>query len=117
MPGFQQDNDADDDDALEIDAADFDPDRDFDADKLEQDDEGLEFLSADETDLTDEDASFDENQIADDSVIDGLDEVGDAALVSGGEDDFTNFQSKRVSDPDLKRMGYADGSGRARQED
>jgi len=113
----RREGDADDDDALEIDAADFDPDRDFDADKLEQDDEGLEFLSADETDLTDEDASFDENQIADDSVIDGLDEVGDAALVSGGEDDFTNFQSKRVSDPDLKRMGYADGSGRARQED
>jgi len=109
--------DDDDDDALEIDAADFDPDRDFDADKLEQDDEGLEFLSADETDLTDEDAGFDENQIDEDGVIDGLDEVGDAELVSGGEDDFTNFQSKRVSDPDLKQMGYADGSGRARADD
>jgi len=108
--------DADDDEAFEADAADFDPDRDFDADELERDDEALEFLSADETDLTDEDGAFDENQIDEDGVIDGLDEVADAELVSGGEDDFTNFQSKGVSDPDLKRMGYADGSGLARRD-
>jgi hypothetical protein len=108
--------DADDDEALEIDAADFDPERHFNADELEQDDEGLEFLSADDTDLADEAVGFDENQIGEDGVIEGLDEVADAEQVSGGEDDFTNFQSKRVSDPDLKRMGYADSSGRARRD-
>jgi hypothetical protein len=109
--------DAEDDDASVADAADFDPDRDFDPDELERDDEGLEFLAADETDLTDEDATFDENQIDEDGVIEGLDEVADADLVSGGEDDFTNFQSKGVSDPDLKRMGYSDDAGKARRED
>jgi|KBSSwiStaDraftv2_1062776.scaffolds.fasta_scaffold36604_3 hypothetical protein len=108
--------DADDDEAREVDAADFDPDRDFDADELERDDESLEFLSADDTDLADEQSGFDEDRIDEDGVIDGLDEVADANLVSGGEDDFTNFQSKGVSDADLKRMGYSDASGLARRD-
>jgi hypothetical protein len=38
--------------------------------------------------------------------IDGLDEVADADSVVGGEDDFTNFQSKRLSDADLEALGY-----------
>ena len=63
-------------------------------------------LAADETDLTDENQPFDEDQLDADS-IDGLDEVADANLVTGGEDDFTNFQSKGLTDADLKRMGYA----------
>lgn len=50
--------------------------------------------------------AFDEDQIEPDS-IDGLEEAADADLVSGGEDDFTNFQSKGLSDEDLKGMGYA----------
>ena len=33
-----------------------------------------------------------------------------ADLVSGGEDDFTNFQAKAVGDEDLRRMGYTDDS-------
>jgi hypothetical protein len=107
--------DADDDEAVARDAGGFDPDRDFDPDALARDDESLEFLSADETDLADEASTFDENHIEDDGVI-ALDEVADAELVTGGEDDFTNFQSKGVSDADLKRMGYADPSGDARRD-
>ena len=38
-------------------------------------------------------------------------EVRDADAVSGGEDDFTNFQAKNVSDEDLKRMGYSEDRG------
>ncbi len=49
--------------------------------------------------------------------IDGLDEVADAALVSGGEDDFTNFQSKGLSDEDLERMGYSRRATPAEVED
>ncbi|HXQ09997.1 MAG TPA: hypothetical protein VN805_03255 [Caulobacteraceae bacterium] len=39
--------------------------------------------------------------------IEGLDEVADADSVEGGEDDFTNFQSKTLSDADLEALGYA----------
>jgi hypothetical protein len=57
-------------------------------------------------------ARFDEDALDDRSLVEGLDEeVADAGLVTGGEDDFTNFQSKRVSDEDLVRMGYADPRG------
>jgi hypothetical protein len=108
----QRVGDAEDDPAL--DAGTFDPDEAIDPDELEGDDEAREFLAADETDLADEQDGFDEDRI-DGDTIDGLDEVADANLVSGGEDDFTNFQSKGVSDADLKRMGYADPSGRARE--
>jgi hypothetical protein len=71
-------------------------------------------LAADETDLTDETQAFDDDALDDADNIDGLDEVADAGLVTGGEDDFTDFQSKGVSDPDLKRMGYADAAGKAK---
>jgi hypothetical protein len=102
----RREGDADEDEPRAYDAADFDPDTEFDPDELERDDDGQELLAADETDLTDEDQPFDEDQLDADS-IDGLDEVADADLVSGGEDDFTNFQSKGLTDADLKRMGYA----------
>jgi hypothetical protein len=103
----RRDGDADEDEPQAYDAADFDPDTEFDPDELERDDDGEELLAADETDLTDEDQPFDEDQLDADS-IDGLDEVADADLVTGGEDDFTNFQSKGLTDADLKRMGYAE---------
>lgn len=109
----QRTGDADDDDAVEYDAGEFNPDEDFDPDQLERDDDGRELMAADETDLADENQSFDEDQIDADS-IEGLEEVADADLVEGGEDDFTNFQSKGLSDADLKRMGYTDPSGAAR---
>jgi hypothetical protein len=43
--------------------------------------------------------------------IEGQDEVRDGDEVSGGEDDFTNFQAKNVGDEDLKRMGYSEERG------
>jgi hypothetical protein len=98
------DGDRDDDEGASLDAAEFDEDE-FDDDGLEEDDELDYRASADDLDDEAED-SFDEDQIETDS-IDGLEEVGDADLVAGGEDDFTNFQSKAVGDDDLRRMGYA----------
>jgi hypothetical protein len=38
--------------------------------------------------------------------IEGLDQVGDADTVEGGEDDFTNFQSRKLSDGQLDELGY-----------
>jgi hypothetical protein len=43
--------------------------------------------------------------------IEGLDTVAHAESVEGGEDDFTNFQSKRLSDDDLAALGYAGRRG------
>jgi hypothetical protein len=98
--------DRDDDEALALDADEFDEDAFDDAD-LEDDDELHYRASAEEDDDEDRDDEFDDDLVEPDS-IDGLDEVADADLVSGGEDDFTNFQAKAVSDEDLRRMGYAD---------
>jgi hypothetical protein len=38
--------------------------------------------------------------------IEGLNEVRDADSVEGGEDDFTNFQSRKLSDEQLDELGY-----------
>ena len=95
--------DWDDNEGLAVDAADFDEAA-FDEDMPEDEDE-LRYRAVAVEDGEDGQA-FDEDQIEPDS-IDGLDEVADAELVSGGEDDFTNFQSKGLSDEDLDRMGYA----------
>lgn len=95
--------DRDEDEALALDADEFDEAA-FDEDDPEEDDE-LHYRTVAADDDEDDDA-FDEDQVEPDS-IDGLDEVADAGLVSGGEDDFTNFQSKGLSDEDLDRMGYA----------
>jgi hypothetical protein len=38
--------------------------------------------------------------------IEGLDQVRDADSVEGGEDDFTNFQSRNLSDEQLDELGY-----------
>lgn len=95
--------DRDDDEGIALDAAEFDEAA-FDEDDPEEDDE-LHYRAVAADDDEGDDA-FDEDQVEPDS-IDGLDEVADAELVSGGEDDFTNFQSKGLSDEDLERMGYA----------
>lgn len=99
------DGDRDEDEALALDSDEFDEDAFDDAD-LEEDDE-LDYRAA--ADDRDED-EFDEDRVDPDS-IDGLDEVADADQVSGGEDDFTNFQAKGLSDEDLLRMGYASRAG------
>jgi hypothetical protein len=45
--------------------------------------------------------------------VEGLDQVGDADSVEGGEDDFTNFQSRNLGDEQLDQLGY-DGQRPAR---
>lgn len=95
--------DRDDDEGVALDASEFDEAA-FDEDDPEEEDE-LHYRAIAADDDENDDA-FDEDQIEPDS-IDGLEEVADAGLVTGGEDDFTNFQSRGLSDEDLERMGYA----------
>jgi hypothetical protein len=108
------DGDRDDDEALALDADEFDEDAIGDAD-TEEDDE-LDYRASDEEHEDDLDGlgaedSYDEDELGADEV-EGLDEqVMDADGVSGGEDDFTNFQSKGLSDDDLQRMGYSENRG------
>jgi len=111
----QADGDRDEDEALALDAGEFDPDAVDDAD-LEEDDE-LDYRAAteehqDELDGLGPEDGFDEGRIQP-SEIEGLEEVRDAADAEGGEDDFTDFQSRDVGDEDLQAMGYADRRGRA----
>ena len=107
--------DRDDDEALALDADEFSPDAVGDAD-LEQDDE-LDYRAATEEHEDDIDGlgaedGFNEGRTAA-SDIDGLgEEVRDAAEAEGGEDDFTDFSAKNVSDEDLAAMGYAKGNTR-----
>lgn len=105
--------DRDDDEGVALDASEFDEAA-FDEDDPAEDDE-LHYRAV-AADDEEEDDAFDEDQVEPDS-IDGLDEVADAALVSGGEDDFTNFQSKGLSDEDLERMGYSRRATPAEVED
>ena len=111
--------DRDDDEALALEADSFDEDAIGDAD-LEEDRE-LDYRASTEEREDDIDGlgpedGFDEDRIDARSSVDGLDEdVEDADAVSGGEDDFTNFQSKGLADEDLKRLGYSeDGEGGVR---
>jgi hypothetical protein len=105
--------DDDDDEAVALDADEFDPEAVGDAD-FEEDDE-LDYRAATEEHEDDLDGqgpedAFDEDRLDRRSEIEGLaDDVEDADAVSGGEDDFTNFQSRDVDDDDLKRLGYAKG--------
>jgi hypothetical protein len=107
------DGDRDEDEAVALDADEFSEDA-FDDNDLEEDHE-LNYRAVarddeDEDELAFDDDAFDEDQV-DDESIEGLDQVADAEAVSGGEDDFTNFQSKGLSDEDLARMGYTDDTG------
>jgi len=112
--------DRDDDEALALDADEFDPEAIDDGD-LEEDDE-LDYRASTEEREDDLDGlgaedDFDEDRL-DASEIEGLDEqVADAGSVTGGEDDVSNFQAREVDDEDLKRMGYSedrDGETRAK---
>jgi hypothetical protein len=115
--------DRDDDEALALDADEFDEAAIGDSD-FEEDNE-LDYRAATEEHEDDLDGlgaedSYDEDEL-EAGGIEGLDEeVLDADAVSGGEDDFTNFQSRGLADDDLKRMGYAeerDGQVRARPDE
>jgi hypothetical protein len=113
--------DRDPDEGLALDAEEFDLDA-IDEDDAEADNE-LDYGAVDaehEDDLdglgAEPGGGFDEDQLSA-SDIEGLEEVRDRDEVSGGEDDFTNFQSRNVGDEDLKRMGYSetrDGETRAK---
>lgn len=102
--------DRDDDEALALDADEFDPDA-VDDEDLEDDDE-LDYRAASEERQADLDGlgpedSFDEDRIPR-SDIDGLEDVRDAAEAEGGEDDVTDFESRRLDDEDLDQLGYRD---------
>lgn len=100
--------DRDDDEALALDADEFDPDAIGDAD-TEEDNE-LDYRAAtaeheDDLDGLGPEDGFDEARIAR-SDIDGLAEVRDAGEAEGGEDDVTDFQSRTLDDEDLQELGY-----------
>jgi hypothetical protein len=105
----QADGDADDDEAVALDAAEFDPDAVGDAD-FEEDDE-LAYHASDEEHEDDIDGQGPElgeepERIAS-SEIEGLEQTADADQVEGGEDDFTNFEAKNLDDADLQNLGYS----------
>jgi hypothetical protein len=113
--------DRDRDEGLAFDADEFSDDA-FDDDDLEDDNE-LDYAAVDEEHEDDLDGlgleagAIDNVEGFSSREIEGLDETGDAAQVTGGEDDFTNFQAKGLADDDLKRMGYSeerDGEMRAK---
>lgn len=115
----QAEGDRDEDEARAADAADFDPEAVGDADTEE--DYELDYRAATEERQDDLDGLGPEDGFNEDrltaSDIEGLDEVGEAATVEGGEDDFTNFQARSLDDDDLKNLGYAedrDGQTRAK---
>lgn len=107
------DGDRDDDEALALDADEFDEDAVDDADF--EDDNELDYRAATEEHEDDIDGLGPEDGYNDASVsaqeIDGLHEVRDADEAEGGEDDFTDFQAKGLGDEDLKAMGYSEDRG------
>ncbi|MDB5425224.1 MAG: flaCE [Phenylobacterium sp.] len=109
----QAEGDRDDDEALALDADEFDEDA-IDEDALTEEDDELDYRAATEEHEDDLDGLGDEDSFNEDALdtatsIEGLDEeVADADLVSGGEDDVSNFQAKALSDEDLERMGYSE---------
>ena len=110
----QADGDRDEDEALALDADEFDPESIGDAD-LEEDHE-LDYRAADEEHEDDLDGLGPESPNFDAAApspgdIDGLgDELRDASEAEGGEDDFTDFEAKGLNDEDLEDLGYGDGA-------
>jgi len=105
--------DRDDDEARALDADEFDPDTVDDGD-FEEDNE-LDYRAAtdeheDDLDGLGPDDNFNDHRILR-REIEGLDEVRDAGEAEGGEDDFTDFQARNLSDDDLKDMGYSEDRG------
>jgi hypothetical protein len=110
--------DRDDDEALALDADEFDPDAIDDGDTEE--DHELDYRAAtqereDDLDGQGPEDGFNEDRIAR-SEIDGLSEVADADRAQGGEDDFTDYEAKSASDDDLEDLGYSDAQGRAKRD-
>ncbi|MCR5875951.1 hypothetical protein LRS10_18420 [Phenylobacterium sp. J426] len=105
--------DRDDDEAVALDADEFDPDAVDDGD-FEEDNE-LDYRAATEEREDDIDGLGPEDSFNEDRIlrteIEGLHEVRDADEAEGGEDDFTDFQARNVSDEDLKELGYSEDRG------
>ena len=106
----QEPGDADEDEP--VDADDYAPD---DLDALEVDDDALEDdgedpyepdigVDSDSEDFDARDAGETDAPGAD--TVAGLSLVRNADTVEGGEDDFTNYESKRLSDADVSALGY-----------
>jgi hypothetical protein len=115
----QAEGDRDEDEALALDADEFDEDAASDND-TEEDNE-LNYRAATEEREDDLDGQGPEDGYDEDGLsarnVEGLEQVGDAGAVEGGEDDVTDFQATNLSDADLQAMGYAemrDGSARAK---
>jgi hypothetical protein len=109
----QADGDRDDDEALALDADEFDEDAMDDNDSEE--DHELDFRATteereDDLDGQGPDGAFDEDRPPRRSV-EGLDQVADAGSVEGGEDDVSDFQASDLSDADLQSMGYSETRG------
>lgn len=120
MDVTRAEGDRDDDEALALDADEFDPEAIDDADF--EDDNELGYHAATEEHEDDIDGLGAEDGFDEDAVsareIDGLNEVRDADAAEGGEDDFTDFQAKGLGDQDLKDMGYSeDRQGETRAKD
>lgn len=105
--------DRDEDEALALDADEFDEDA-FDDGDTEEDDE-LDYRAATEEREEDIDGQGPEDGYNEDRIsnrdIEGLELVADADLVEGGEDDVTDFQATDLSDADLQSMGYSENRG------
>ncbi|HLZ76104.1 hypothetical protein [Phenylobacterium sp.] len=118
----QADGDRDEDEALALDADAFDEDAVDDADTEE--DHELNYRAAAETREDDLDGQGPEDGYDEDRLsardLEGLDQIGDADTVEGGEDDVTDFQATNLSDADLQSMGYSeagrDGTVRAKSD-
>ncbi len=102
--------DRDDDEALALDADEFDPDAVQDSD-FEEDNE-VDYHASDEEHEDDLDGLGPESGFdaaaPDASEVDGLTEVRDGDETEGGEDDFTDFQAKGLDDDDLEELGYSE---------
>lgn len=109
----QAQGDRDDDEAVAMDADEFDEEA-IDPDGDTEEDDELNYRSVtdereDDLDGLGDTDTFDEDALDMASSIEGLDEeVADADLATGGEDDVTDFQAKAVSDDDLQEMGYSE---------
>lgn len=110
----QADGDRDDDEAVALDADEFDPDAFGDADTEEDDELDLHAATEEREDDLDgqgPEDGFDEDRYAKGRSVEGLDQVADADAVEGGEDDVTDFQATDLSDADLQSMGYSETRG------
>ena len=109
----QAQGDRDDDEAVAMNASEFDEDA-IDPDSETEEDDELNYRAAteereDDLDGLGDEDTFDEDALDMASSIEGLDEeIADADLATGGEDDVTDYQARDVSDQDLQDMGYSE---------